>query len=117
MTEADLFDQWAILELMGHRRIAGHVLEVQVAGAGMLRVDIPAAGDNPAATQYVSPASVYAIHPTTEAIATAAASSWRTPPVTRFELDAARTVDVPTGDEPDQCTCHLDGDSCDVHPY
>lgn len=103
MTESALFDEWAILELMGHRRIAGHVVEVQVAGAGMLRVDIPAADASPAVTQYVSPASVYAIHPTTEEIATAAARSWRPKPVSRFELEPARTVNGTTDD--DDCTC------------
>lgn len=32
---------WAILELMGHRRLAGYVREVELAGQGMLRLDIP----------------------------------------------------------------------------
>lgn len=37
----ETFEGWAILELMGHRRLAGYVREVEVAGAGMLRLDIP----------------------------------------------------------------------------
>lgn len=32
---------WAIIELMGHRRLAGYVQEVEVAGQGMLRLDVP----------------------------------------------------------------------------
>jgi hypothetical protein len=36
------FKGWAILELMGgHRRLAGYVQEVELAGHGMLRVDVP----------------------------------------------------------------------------
>lgn len=33
------FEQWAIVELMGHVRMAGFVREVQIAGAGMLSVE------------------------------------------------------------------------------
>jgi hypothetical protein len=28
-----IIDGWAILELMGHRRLAGHLSEVQIGGA------------------------------------------------------------------------------------
>lgn len=35
------FESWAILELMGHRRLAGYVREITLAGAGMLRIDVP----------------------------------------------------------------------------
>lgn len=89
------FDQWAIVELMGHRRLAGRVREVQVAGAGFLRLDIPAAGDDPARTQYVAPGSVYALHPAGEATARAAAARWRPEPVQAWELPAlAKPVDA-----------------------
>lgn len=36
-----LFEGWAIVELMGHRRLAGWVSEVEIAGAPMLRLDVP----------------------------------------------------------------------------
>jgi hypothetical protein len=42
MDEAkEAFAGWAIVELMGHRRLAGYVQEVELAGAGMLRLDVP----------------------------------------------------------------------------
>jgi hypothetical protein len=34
-------DGWAVLELMGHRRIAGRITEVTIGGAGFLRIDVP----------------------------------------------------------------------------
>lgn len=96
------FDQWAIVELMGHRRLAGRVREVQLAGHGYLRLDIPAAGDDAARTQYISPGSVYALHPTSEPTARAAAAQWRPEPVHRWELPGlAQPVDA---DEPDDTT-------------
>lgn len=82
------FSEWAIVELLGHRRLAGHIQEVQLAGAGFLRLDIPAAGDDPARTQYIAPGSVYALHPTSEATARAAATSWRPEPISRWDLPA-----------------------------
>lgn len=82
------FDEWCIVELLGHRRVAARVREVTLAGAGMLRLDEPQTAGAPARTQYVSPASVYAIHPTTEDVVTAMAARWRIEPVNRWELPA-----------------------------
>lgn len=35
------FEQWAIVELMGHRRLAAKVTEQVIAGQAMLRIDVP----------------------------------------------------------------------------
>jgi len=35
------YEGWAILELMGHRRLAGYVRETELAGAGVIRLDVP----------------------------------------------------------------------------
>lgn len=88
-TQTPPFDEWAIVELLGHRRVAGRIREVHLAGHGFLRLDIPATQDHREQTQYIAPGSVYALHPTTEALATAAASRWRPEPVSRFELPTA----------------------------
>lgn len=79
------FDEWCIVELLGRRRLAARVREQTVAGAGFLRLDEP-----DGRTQLVSPAAVYALHPTTEAVVTAMASQWRTEPIARWELPGPR---------------------------
>jgi hypothetical protein len=56
---------WAQIELMGHRREAGFVTEVEVAGRKFIRLDIPAV-DAPPTTHYYAPGAIYGIHPTTE---------------------------------------------------
>jgi hypothetical protein len=38
---AEPFAQWVILELLGHRRLAGFLTEQQIAGASFLRIDVP----------------------------------------------------------------------------
>lgn len=89
---------WAVLEIMGHRRIAGRVTEETIAGAVMLRVDIPGpkAGDPPKATQYYGGASLFCMTPTTEELARREAN----PPVyepTPYALGAGSSED---GDKP-----------------
>lgn len=88
-TETPAFDEWAVIELMGHRKLAGRVTEQQIAGAGFLRLDVPGDDTNAAVTQLYAPSAVYAIHPTSEAIARHVASQWRYQPVSRWELAAA----------------------------
>lgn len=77
---------WAILELLGHRRLADYVTEQTIAGQAMLRIDVPC---DPPATQWYSGAAVYCITPTTEDIARAVATRGRPEPVHLWELPAA----------------------------
>lgn len=42
MTEQrETFEGWAIVELMGHRRLAGYVRQAEQFGVAMLRLDVP----------------------------------------------------------------------------
>jgi hypothetical protein len=77
------FEGWAIVELMGHRKLAGYVREVTIAGAAMLRLDIPA---EPPLTQYYGASSLYCLTPTTEDLAKKVAQASRPAPVSRYEL-------------------------------
>lgn len=84
-TDHGVFAEWVILELMGHRRLAGFLTEQEIAGRGFLRLEIPA--EQPV-TQLYNPTSVYAITPTTREIATAVAQTSQPAPVQRWELPA-----------------------------
>lgn len=88
--QSEPFAQWAVLELMGHRRLAGYVTEQEIAGKGFLRLDVPGVDGSPAVTQLYNPASVYCLTPTTEATARAAAISSRPAPVQQWELEMPR---------------------------
>jgi hypothetical protein len=79
------FSGWAIVEVMGHRRLAGYVSEQPIAGAALVRVDVPATdgdapdvygGDprgTPGYTQMIGVQSIYALTPCDEATACKAA--------------------------------------------
>lgn len=117
-TEQAVFEGWVILEVMGHRRLAGRVTEVQIAGAGFLRLDVPGnvhtepSGEQverEGGTQYYPPSSVYCITPVTEEAARQfAARSWQQP---------AKLVGLPPGsigrypwDDPPDDVIDLDED-------
>lgn len=79
-----MFETWAIVEIMGHQQIAGKVSEELVAGAMLLRVDVPATGTQPAFTKYYSASAIYSLTPTDEATAMLAVEQFRTPPVNPY---------------------------------
>jgi hypothetical protein len=85
MAEQIKFEEWAILELMGHRRLAGKVTDAVIGGGAFIRIDIPTK-DNGKITQFYSPNSVYCISPTTQEIATMVAINSQPEPVSRWEL-------------------------------
>lgn len=78
------FAEWAILEVMGHRRLAGFVREVELFGGKMCRIDVPGE-EGTVATQFYGEKSIYCLTVTTEAEARAAARRSRPEPVTRWE--------------------------------
>jgi len=83
---ADKFEQWAIVEVMGHQRFAGRVTEEAVGGANFVRVDVPAIGDQPEFTKLFGPSSIYCITITSERVARAAAESMRVVPVSSYDI-------------------------------
>lgn len=100
----DPFEGWCILELLGHRRLAGFVTEHEIAGQSFLRLDIAGPphpeddeGHGPAValkdpfeggvTQFYSPSAVYCITPTTQDIAVTIGRRSQPAPVHRFELE------------------------------
>lgn len=65
----ETIDCWAIVELMGHQRIAGRITERTVAGVVMLQVYVPAMGEVPEYTRLLGGSAIYAINPCDEEVA------------------------------------------------
>lgn len=107
------FDEWCVVELLGHRRLAARVREHTLAGVGFLRLDEPGGR-----TQFVSPAAVYALHPVTEPVVVAMAAEWRTDPVARWELPAGPTKPAPMSeDEADEARATMYSPNDDNEPF
>jgi len=109
------FEQWAVVEVMGHRRFAGFVTEESVGGASFVRVDVPeceAGGEKlPAFCKLLGASSIYAITPCTEETARAYASQFR---ARAFDLyEAPRLSYKPAAIEHDEPDDYDDGLFCD----
>lgn len=99
MTDENKFDQWAIVELMGHQQIAGRVTEESIGGSAFIRVDVPEQparkavqqwdSDQPSIppyTRYLSSGAIYAINPCSEKVAKMAAERMRTRPAIPYAV-------------------------------
>lgn len=102
------FEGWAILELMGHRRLAGYLSEETVAGGAFVRIDVPGPSAEEAdsvlgwfATQFYAPAAVYCITPTSEETARLIAARNKPTPAYRWELEPAPVYAGRDDDDPD----------------
>lgn len=96
---------WAIIELMGHQRIAGAISQDLTAGAPLVRIDVPAVTylDSvwrngayadvprtiPAHSRSVGSPAIFAIHWVDEATARLAAVSIRANPLRLISLETA----------------------------
>ena len=121
------FSHWAIVELMGHVRIAGHVTEVELFGSKLGKVDIPN-GDG-FTTQYFNGSSLYRLTPTTEEIARAIARDNQPAPVYLWKVKQLSAA--PNDDDDDDDGSHIgatgyefsrdedggDGDEMDCRDY
>lgn len=73
------FESWAIVEMLGHKKLAGFVSEQTIAGAALIRVDVPATPEDrrwqatAAYTKLIGVASIYCMTPCTEEVARLAA--------------------------------------------
>lgn len=106
------FNGWAVLELMGHRRLTGLVREVTLAGAGFLRIDVyEGQAEEAKATQFYPPSSVYCLTPTTEESARKAATPWQPPALTADPREQMMGDCGDEGDEEDECDYCLFCDS------
>lgn len=106
-TEKQSFEQWAIVEIFGHQKIAGKVTEQTIGGCAFVRVDVPDLPErtvddygtprlNPPVAGYTKlygNGAIYAITFVDEAIAKATAASLRVMPVDSYTLrDALKSA-------------------------
>jgi hypothetical protein len=81
--QAKPVEKWAIVEIMGHRRLAGRISEASFAGAQFVRVEAPTFSDGFTSPQQevmveqlYAPGSIFAITPCDEATARRYAKAW-----------------------------------------
>ena len=101
-SENEKFEQWAIVDVMGHQRYVGLVTEQVIAGQGFVRVDIPKTSATPAWSKLIGTSSIYAITPVEKDIATAMAERSKSKPIEAYQLttgDIQATLSYDRDDE------------------
>lgn len=105
MSQAEKFEGWGVVEMLGHRRLVGHVGEQMIAGSSLIRVDVPETPGKPGYTKLIGLASIYCITPTSEEVARLAAAElerWNDPlPVELPAQIAAGEAPRATSDDSD----------------
>lgn len=81
------FEIWALVELMGHNKIAGRVTEHKFGNQSMLRVDVPSVGNLPAFSKIIAVNAIYAINPLSESDAIQYASHIKANPLDVWDME------------------------------
>jgi hypothetical protein len=93
------FEQWCIVELFGHQKLAGVVAEAQIGGCSFIRVDVPEMHGQPAFTRFYGEKAIYSITPVSEEVARAAMGYLRVRPVATYVLPEPSPSSV--GEQPE----------------
>lgn len=90
MTNKSDLQQWAIVELFGHTRIAGLLSEQSIGGCAFIRIDVPEVIDHgqtfPPVTRLFGQGAIYGITFVDEATAILAANEIQYQPVSVWSL-------------------------------
>lgn len=83
----DAIKTWGIVELMGHKVVAGMVSKSEMLGAALLRVDVPATSAYPEFTQFYGTSAIYCVTFVSEEVARRTAEANKTNPVSVYVPD------------------------------
>lgn len=83
----DTIKNWGIVELMGHKVVAGEISKSEMLGKPLLRVDVPATSAFPQFTQFYGEAAIYCVTFVSEEVARRTAEANKTNPVSVYVPD------------------------------
>lgn len=106
------FEAWGLVEIMGHQSLAGRLSEQVIAGANLLRVDVPQniPGEAEFRTEYLGPNSIYRLRVTTEEVARQVALRGSTEPAYAYGLRLQNPALAGPGSPSDPSDPHFDDD-------
>ncbi len=96
MSDTTTWTGWAIVEIMGHRKVAGKAMSPGGPGAlgGMLRIDAYDGEGEEFTTQFYGSAAIFSLTPTTEEVCRRLGQAWHNPPpVAPWELRLPESFD------------------------
>jgi len=93
------FEQWCVIDLFGHQRIAGKVTEQVIGGSSFIRVDVPKTDSHEEFTKFFGQGAIYSMTPVDEATAKIAAHSYDVAPIEVWRLEIPTRAQLPEPDE------------------
>lgn len=93
---AEKFEQWAIVELFGHQRIAGLITEQAIGGTSFVRVDVPGTDGKQGFTKLYGQGAIYGMTFVDEETGRAAVKQIAPKPID--EWSARRMLELPSED-------------------
>lgn len=118
MVTVDKFEEWAVVEIMGHKKFSGRVTEQSIGGVSFVRVDVPEVAlperTLPAFSKLFGAGSIYCISPCTEETARAFAEQIRSE---SFQLYEAPRLSAPQVNDDDDDDSPVFGHYCDDDDY
>jgi hypothetical protein len=100
MDQKDTFEEWAIVELFGHSRIAGKITEQTIGGCSFIRIDVPEINGKQPFTKLYSQGAIYGITFVDELTAKLYAKQLQVEPINVWQLEHAMKS-LPEHDEED----------------
>jgi hypothetical protein len=89
------FEEWAIVEVMGHSSYAGLVTDFSLGGAAFIRVEVPEVDGRAGFSKLLAPGSIFAITPCSKESAYEFCRRYSSKPLTSVDLVAARVPSLP----------------------
>jgi len=84
---SDEIRNWAVVELMGHKVVAGLISKSEMLGKPLLRVDVPATSAYGEFTQFYGESAIYCVTFVSEEVARRTAEANKTNPVSVYVPD------------------------------
>jgi hypothetical protein len=100
--KTEKFEKYAIVEMMGHRKIAGLVQDSEIGGSTLLRVDILNAEGGFDRTEYIGVGSIYCLTIVEKEVAEAVARNYTPKPSFAYDLRAVTSFALPAHLEDDE---------------
>lgn len=95
--EKEPLKSYAVVEMMGHRKIVGLVTESDISGGQLIRVDVLGADGEPERTEYVGVGSIYCLTIVTEEAAKKVAAANSPRPTWAYEIPTPPHRSLPSG--------------------
>jgi hypothetical protein len=91
MNQPEKFEQWCLIEIFGHNRIAGLVTEASLGGGSFIRVDVPevalpSGARIPTFTKFLGPSSIFSITAVSEETARKLAAGMQVQPISTWDI-------------------------------